>query len=215
MKRIISIIVILALLGSLGLIGAGCTKVVESKAGTLEIWVTDAPPEYDSALLRFGFLMPRQREYDIESIDVTVSQIDIHRAGDEEEGEWLSIEITGDSTFGLLQFQASDLEELLAEAEIGVGGYTQVRLILGTVDITIGDGSEPPEFVLPGGELKFVHPFEIFEGETTILLLDFDADKSIIETGAGKIIFKLVVKLIIKQGGAEPATTTVTTIEAE
>ncbi|MFC1875584.1 hypothetical protein ACFLY3_05520, partial [Chloroflexota bacterium] len=66
MKRIIRSILVLALLGSLGLIGAGCTKVVESNIGTLEIWVTDAPPEYD-----------------IESIDVTVSQIDIHRAGDE------------------------------------------------------------------------------------------------------------------------------------
>ncbi|MFC1874857.1 hypothetical protein ACFLY3_01695, partial [Chloroflexota bacterium] len=65
------------------------------------------------------------------------------------------------------------------------------------------------------GELKFVHPFEIFEGETTILLLDFDADKSIVETGADKIIFKPVVKLIIEQDGAEPATTTVTTTEAE
>ena len=197
MKRIISIIVILALLGSLGLIGAGCTKVVESNVGTLEIWITDAPPEYD-----------------IESIDVTVSQIDIHRAGDEE-NNWMSIEITGDSTFDLLQLQASDLEELLAEAEVGVGKYTQVRLTFGTVDITMGDGSEPPEFVLPSGELKFVHPFEIFEGETTVLLLDFDADKSIVETGAGKIIFKPVVKLIIEQGGAEPATTTVTTTEAE
>ena len=198
MKRIISIIVILALLGSLGLVGAGCTKVVESKAGTLEIWVTDAPPEYD-----------------IESINVTISQIDIHRAGDGEEGEWLSIEITGDNPFDLLHLQASELEELLAEAEVGVGKYTQVRLTFGTVDITMGDGSEPPEFVLPSGELKFVHPFEIFEGETTILLLDFDADKSIVETGDDKIIFKPVVKLIIEQGGAEPATTTVTTTEAE
>ncbi|MFC2026979.1 DUF4382 domain-containing protein [Chloroflexota bacterium] len=197
MKRIVSIIVILTLLGSLGLIGAGCTKVVESNVGTLEIWVTDAPPEYD-----------------IESIDVTVSQIDIHRAGDEE-NNWMSIEITGDSTFDLLQLQASDLEELLAEAEVGVGKYTQVRLTFGTVDTTMGDGSEPPEFVLPSGELKFVHPFEIFEGETTILLLDFDADKSIVETGADKIIFKPVVKLIIEQGGTEPATTTVTTTEAE
>ncbi len=197
MKRIISIIVILALLSSLGLIGAGCTEAIEAGVGTLEIRVTDAPPEHD-----------------IENIDVTVSSIDIHGA-EEEEGEWLSIEITGDSTFDLLQLRALDLEALLAEAEVGVGKYTQVRLTLGTVDITMGDGSEPPEFVLPSGELKFVHPFEIFEGETTILLLDFDADKSIVETGAGKIIFKPVVKLIIEQGGEEPATATVTTTEAE
>ena len=197
MKRIISIIVILALLGSIGLVIASCTEAVEAGVGTLEVRVTDAPPEYD-----------------IESINVTVSQIDIHRAGNEED-EWMSIEITGDSTFDLLQLQASDLEELLAEAEVGVGEYTQVRLTLGTVDITMGDGSEPPEFVLPSGELKFVHPFEIFVGETTILLLDFDADKSIVETGADKIIFKPVVKLIIEQGGTEPGTTTVTTTEAE
>jgi hypothetical protein len=197
MKRAISVILVLALLSSLGLIIIGCAEAVEAGVGTLEIRVIDAPPEYD-----------------IESIDVNVSNIDIHKAGDEE-GEWLSVEITGESTFDLLQLQASDLEALLAEAEIGIGEYTQVRLTLGTVDITMGDGSEPPEFVLPSGELKFVHPFEILEGETTILLLDFDADKSIVETGADKIIFKPVVKMIIEQGGDEPITTTVTTTEAE
>jgi hypothetical protein len=48
---------------------------------------------------------------------------------------------------------------------------------------------------LPSGKLKFVRPFSIVEGQTTALLFDFDAEKSVNVTGSGKIIVKPVVKL--------------------
>lgn len=46
----------------------------------------------------------------------------------------------------------------------------------------------------------FVRPFDVEEGETTVLLLDFDADKSVVVTGSGKVIVKPVVKLTVQQG---------------
>jgi len=66
------------------------------------------------------------------------------------------------------------------------------------VQVKIGDGDLQPA-VLPSGKLKFVRPFEVFDGETTIILLDFDADKSVKVTGDGKVIVKPVVKLSIQQ----------------
>ena len=41
-------------------------------------------------------------------------------------------------------------------------------------------------------------------GETTIILLDFDAEKSVTVTGAGKILVRPVVKLTVRQGAALP-----------
>jgi hypothetical protein len=69
--------------------------------------------------------------------------------------------------------------------------------------VTLNNDDEPPEVILPSGELKLVRPFTIETGVTTTLLLDFIAAESIVVTGAGKIIFKPVVHLSIQQGESE------------
>ena len=51
---------------------------------------------------------------------------------------------------------------------------------------------------VPSGKLKIVRPFEVGGGETTVLTLDFDGEKSLVVTGAGKFFFKPVVKLLIE-----------------
>lgn len=180
-KRIISGVVAVTLLASLGLAGA-CTEAVQAKTGTIEVRVTDAPPEYD-----------------IETIDVTFSTVEVHKAGtDEEDGVWITIGITN-GEIELLELEAADLEALLATGDgVPAGKYTQLRVIIDAVVVTLVEG-EPPEVILPSGELKFVRPFEVFDGETTILLLDFDADKSLTVTGNGTIIVKPVVTLAIQE----------------
>ena len=50
---------------------------------------------------------------------------------------------------------------------------------------------------LPSGKLKFVRPFDVVAGATTILELDFIADESLVITGKGDLIFKPVVKLSV------------------
>lgn len=52
---------------------------------------------------------------------------------------------------------------------------------------------------MPSKELKLVHPFDVSANGTTALVLDFDADKMVTVTGAGKIIVKPVIKLTTKQ----------------
>ena len=180
MKRTISGVIALTLLTSLGLAGASCVPIVEAKTGTIEVRVTDAPPEYDIA-----------------SIDVTFSEVAVHKAGDDGEGEWITIEIV-DGSLDLLLLEEEDLEALLATEEVTAGKYTQLRVIIDTIEVTLGGDGEPPEVILPSGKLKFVRPFEVVDGETTILLLDFDAAESLVATGAGKVIFKPVVKLTIQ-----------------
>ncbi|HEY92611.1 MAG TPA: DUF4382 domain-containing protein [Dehalococcoidia bacterium] len=160
--------------------------IVEAKTGIIEVRVTDAPPEYG-----------------ITEIWVTVSDseegVAVHKAGDDGDGVWITIPITGDNPFELLSLQKADLDALLATEEVTAGKYTQIRMTIDIVQVRIGDGDLQPA-VLPSGKLKFVRPFEVFDGETTIILLDFDADKSVTVTGGGKVIVKPVVKLSIQQG---------------
>ena len=172
--------------------------------GTIEVRVTDAPPDEE-----------------VTAILVTVSAVEIHRAVAEQEqeqegegeqnqeqeqeqqeqGEWLPLSIIeGAGSFDLLEIMG--LEEVLAVEEIEAGKYTQIRLMVERVEVILGVG-EPEEAKVPSGELKFVRPFDVVEGETTVLLFDFDAEKSVTVTGKGNITVKPVVKLTVKQGEAQ------------
>lgn len=145
--------------------------------GILEVRVTDAPAEYE-----------------VSAIYVTIANLEVHRSG--EEADWTMI-IEKSKTFELLELEG--VEEILGAQEIEVGHYTQIRMDVESVKATI-DGKDKDVF-LPSGKLKIVvvGSFEIEAEKTTILTLDFDADKSLVFTGSDKIIFKPVIKLIITE----------------
>jgi len=155
--------------------------------GTVKVYVTDAPPGDR-----------------VTSIMVTVSKIEIHKAAAEQEqqqtqqggGEWITIDISGNATtFDLLKI--SGIEEFLGASQVEAGKYTQVRLTIDNSEVTLGD-KEPQAATVPSKELKLVRPFDVVAGETTDIILDFDADKSVTVTGADKIIVKPVVKLTVR-----------------
>jgi hypothetical protein len=178
--------------------------------GRIEVHVTDAPPHDE-----------------ITSILVTVAEnsVQVHKAVAEQEqeqeqeqegegeqnqeqeqeqeqngeGVWLPLNmLEGAEQFDLLEIKG--LEEVLAVGDLEPGKYTQLRISVESVEVTFGDNEEYQEAEVTGGELKFVRPFDVVEDETTILLLDFDAEKSVNTTGQGEINVKPVVKLTIQQG---------------
>jgi hypothetical protein len=184
MKKLLNIMVAVSLMVSFGLVGASCGTDVSANTGTIEVRVTDAPPEYDIA-----------------TIDVTFSEVAVHTAGDTGDGEWIYITIV-DGTLDLLLLQ-DGVDALMATGSVTAGNYTQLRVIIDTITVTLNNDDEPPEVILPSGVLKLVRPFTVEEGVTTTLLLDFIAAESIVVTGDGKVIFQPVVKLTIQQGETE------------
>jgi hypothetical protein len=219
MNRLIVNCMVAALLIA-GLILTGCDEtVIQAQTGSIEVFVTDAPAEYE-----------------IQSIMVTVAEdgIQVHRAVTEQEteqnqednntqtqtktqtqeqnqednGEWITVPITGDNPFDLCLLQ--DQEMLLGMLEIPAGHYTQIRMEIDKVEVTYrleGDAEYTTvEAELPSGELKFVSPFEISDGEKITVVLDFIASESVTFTGSGKnskstVIVKPVVKLTVESGG--------------
>jgi len=177
-------------------------------SGTVQVYVTDAPPRDE-----------------VTSIMVTVSEVKIHKAAAEQEqeqeqsdsgnqtqeqeeeqqqtqqgeGEWITIDLSENATtFDLLEIIG--IEQYLGASEITAGKCTQIRLVVDTIQVALGDG-ELQDATVPSKELKIVRPFDVIAGETTALVLDFEADKMVTVTRAGKIIVKPVVKLTIKQKG--------------
>ena len=198
------------------LVGGYAGPETAQATGTLQMMITDAPPEEE-----------------VTSIMVTVESVEVHKAAAEQEQEeeqeqeqgqeqneeqeqeqeqeqqqsvnnstnnstneeagWLPLDIlAGNETFDLLQIQG--VEEVLAVSELEPGKYTQIRMTISNVQIRLGDG-DLQDVILPSGRLKFVRPFDIVEGQTTALLFDFDAGRSVNVTGSGHIIFKPVIKV--------------------
>ncbi|MBI4180323.1 MAG: DUF4382 domain-containing protein [Chloroflexi bacterium] len=152
--------------------------------GILEIRVTDPPPA------------------DVKSAVVYLSDIEVHKvsgnASDNTSG-WVPI-IGAPASFDLMD--VIGVEQILGSANITAGRFTQIRMKVTKVEgITTDNVSYTAE--VPSGELKIVRPFNVGGGKRTVLTLDFDGRKSLIQTGQGKFLFKPVVKLLLeKEGGA-------------
>ena len=185
MKKVLGIIVVAALL--VPACAVSCT--VATATGAVEVRVTDAPAN------------------NITSVNVTVDDIRIHRAGAGNESGWETIPIvvngnvTGNVTFDLYQIDGN--ETVLGYApSIPAGNYTQLRMHIVSVNVTI-DGNTT-DATVPSEWLKVVRPFEVVSDDTTTLIIDFDADKSIVVTGTGEIKLKLVVRLLVRWGEGPP-----------
>jgi hypothetical protein len=183
MKGIIRILLTLLLIVGATAIGAGCDSNVSAKEGTIEVRVTDAPPQRN-----------------VTEINVTLSNIQVHKTGSETDGDggWITV-ISDPQPFDLIKLKDLGAEEILGEAVIDIGRYNQIRMDVEFVDAVIDGETVETGVDLPSGKLKIIGSFTIEVDTITVLLIDFDADKSLVFTGQGKVIFKPVVKLSIEQ----------------
>ena len=150
--------------------------------GTLEIRVTDQPTEGATSIL------------------VTVRNIEVKVSGDGGDAGWRTV-IAEARQFDLVKVRG--IEKILGSATLEPGRYQQIRLEVAEAVLTIR-GNERAAAV-PSEKLRLVGGFDVTAGVTTILSLDFDADRSIIfRPGAGPQL-KPVVKLLVRSGSQSPA----------
>jgi hypothetical protein len=183
------------------------SPVPVAATGNVEVRVTDAPARPN-----------------VTAVLVTVSSVEIHLAGGSasptptvtattttnatstppENSGWITMKLSGPSTFDLLKVKG--LEQVLATSDLAPGTYTQVTMDVTKVEVTIDGKTQDAK--LPSGTLKFVQPFDVTAGKTTVLVFDFDAANSVNVTGNGQVIFKPVIKLnVTKTPGKMQITT--------
>jgi len=149
----------------------------------------------------------------VTSFQVTVASIDVHMAtaGTEKavnettEGEatnetstsgWLTV-ITGPLTVDLVSVK--DILSILGEANLTPGIYTQIRMRVESATAVLDN--QTVNVTVPSGAIKFVHPFRIEANKTTSVIIDFDADRSLVLAG-GKYIFRPAVKTLTEFSAA-------------
>ena len=147
---------------------------------------------------------------DAKALFVTVSQVEVHKS-DTPDGAW--IKIVGEKTCDLKRLETA--QAALGSQPLDSGHYTQVRLVvtravIDFANVTTGDAcavAPPPDVLppsqanvtIPSGEVKLIRGFDIPEGETKTMLLDFDGDKSMHLISNGGYMMSPVINVVSVQ----------------
>ena len=190
-KQALCILGVCILGATIPVLGA-CAK--SGNDGSIQVYVTDAPPVGVTAVL------------------ITAGKVEAHKSGDSDD-KWVTL-LTNPPVFDLVK--SSGVNYLLGTSDLAAGNYTQVRLEI--TDCTVTIAGEQVKATVPSGELKLVGNITIEAGKRTSVILDFDGEKSVVLEGQGKVTLKPVVQLTVSAPVAEStiavATTAVTTNSA-
>lgn len=124
----------------------------------------------------------------VSSVFITINNIQIHSAT----SGWATVS-NETKQHDLLALKQSGTVSLLANANVNVGTYDQIKLTVEKVTVVKNGVSQ--EAKLPSGELKMIASIVVSADKTSTIVFDFIADKSLHMTGSGKIIFAPVVKI--------------------
>jgi hypothetical protein len=131
------------------------------------------------------------------------------------EGEWVTVPLAGGAlslTCDLMKLQTT--QDVLGIGTLAAGHYTQIRVTVKSATIYFTDlssggvcapaltlsGTELGNAVdIPSGTLKLNREFDVPNGGATTILIDFDADKSIHQTGNGKYKMTPVIGVVSVQ----------------
>ena len=167
--------------------GAGGSGV--GSDGTLTINLTDTP---------FG---------EAQAVLVTFNEVQVHRSG----SGWVTLPFAGSASS-----RTCDLKKLvgaqnvLGTGQLPSGHYTMIRLVVSGSTLYFNNPSSgsacsssilPPSgqnapLDIPSGEIKLNREFDISTGGVTAILLDFDGDRSIRETGNGRYMMNPVISVV-------------------
>jgi len=186
------------LVGSIAAALMGC-----GNGGTLELRLTDAPPDTDNMASAVVTLAAAEAHYaqghDEESgVDADAKKDDVE--GDKGDS-W--VRVSGPPlSYDLLRLQ-NGVSELIGAVALPAGKITQIRLFIdpsGTNAVTLKNGQVCP-LVLDGVDqtgIKIAHPFKamaIKDGRTLQVVLDFDLKESVDMTGPCAYHLRPVIKI--------------------
>lgn len=157
-------------------------STTNSNKARLQVALTDDPGAYEAVFI------------DVEDIKINYS--------DDANTGWESLANVHTGEYDLLKL-INDDDTILADAEVGPGTISQVRLVLGDDNFVKIAGQriklETPSAQQSGLKLNIHQKVEA--GLLYKLLLDFDVAKSIVKTGNGKYMLKPVIRTVLEAAG--------------
>lgn len=168
------------LLGALTFGFSSCDSDTDgSGTSQLQVRMTDAPGDY-------------------EEVNIEIESVQVHTEDTDSEEGWVTLDEINPGIYNLLDF-ANGRDTLLASAELPAGSISQIRLILGDDNtVKLKDGTivdlKTPSGQTSGVKLQVNATLE--EDVTYVMLLDFDAARSVVPKGNGGYNLKPVIRVI-------------------
>ena len=154
---------------------SSCNK--EEEKARLSIYLTDAPAAYDA-------------------VNIDIVRMEIKATSDDGENGWQELPLNA-GIYNLLDF-TNGMDTLLSTVELPAGRVSQLRLILGTNNSIVVNGSNfPLPLETPSAQqsgLKFNIHADLVEGVVYRLWIDFDAARSVVVNGNNDYILKPVLR---------------------
>lgn len=145
--------------------------------GHLEVRLTDDPSPYDAVYI------------DVQKVEVNVSSDSGTTSG------WQTVPLLRPGIYNLLKFR-NGIDTVLAAADLPAGKLSQMRLVLGSNNSVVINGQsyslKTPSAQQSG--LKFNIHSTLTSDIVYRLWIDFDAGRSIVNTGSGAYILKPVIR---------------------
>jgi hypothetical protein len=155
----------------------GCKK--NGANGYMSVIMTDAPAIYTSVYV------------DIRSVEVHYTNEQQGTSG------WAKLN-TNSGVYDLLKLQNNAAATIAANTKLPVGEITQLRLILGTNNSVIISGDSQHTLKVPSEYntgIKINVNSSITSGQQLVIILDFNAEKSIVAEGNGDFSLKPVIEI--------------------
>lgn len=169
---------------SLAIVALCTVSCEEEKNARIEVWLTDDPGDF-------------------QEVNIDLQAVEIHSSETDNERGWQAIDVTP-KIYDLLKLR-NGTETLLGELEMPGGRLSQIRLKLGENN-TIKVNDEIFPLSTPSAQqsgLKVQLHEVLAEGITYKIVLDFDAAKSVVNTGGSAYSLKPVIRAMTKaQDGA-------------
>lgn len=155
------------------------------QTGQLRVTMTDAPADYDAVYVDVQRVLVHKN-----------ASVEPDTSGEGSTGDAGWITLSDDPTRVDLLTLRNGNEITLGETELETGTYSQLRLILGSGNEVVVNGQshslQTPSAQQTGIKLNINADIE--DGETYSLLVDFDAGRSVVETGSGNYLLKPVLR---------------------
>ena len=161
--------------------------------GTLNLRITDSPFSDARAVL------------------VTFSEVTAHRS----DSDWTTLPFAAAATNRTCDLKRLEgPQDLLGTGPLPAGRYTMVRLVVSSATLYFDNPSAGPSacapaiappagrtanLEIPSGEVKLNRGFDLSADGATTIVLDFDGDRSIRETGNGRYMMTPVISIVSVQ----------------
>lgn len=156
---------------------AGCSNATDepAKDGSIKIYLVDTPGEF-------------------EQVNVAITRVEVHRAGADTVSGWTVVNNTP-AVYDLLKLR-NGASAILGHTTLSPGKYTQIRLLIGTGSHVFVDGQQWNLFIPSGIQtgIKLIHQFTIEADKLYELMLDFDANRSIVSV-PGQYILRPTIRV--------------------